>query len=429
MKIQPQPQEKRHPPHNGYKGHKTIRFPIDEHQYSDFLHDRQRARAYLDDLLLEHSEIFPAEMSHGYSFNGFTEVSAKLGLRQRRVRLCTTGHVFTLTPSFVLPYMSGRTEEVEKALFLLRFHVPYWALAYVFGRTAMYWYDLQCSLGRLSLVGTTLARADALPGDVVADEKHTRLAGQKAYVAMTAGADCILGASVTGEATTTALETAYGVFASEAKVLKSDYTPETVNTDGWKATQQAWRRLFPQITVILCFLHAFIKIRDRATKPMKEAFAMIGDKVWQAYRSQTKREFAQRLRRLREWAELSLAACPMKAHVLDLCAKRAQFIQSYDHVRAHRTSVMVDRLMKFMDRAFFMAQYFHGTQESAELRVRSLALLWNFCPSSPETVTKHKGQRSPAERLNGKRYAESWLENLLVSGSMNGYRSHQQNPL
>jgi hypothetical protein len=68
---------------------------------------------------------------------------------------------------------------------------------------------------------------------------------------------------------------------------------------------------------------------------------------------------------------------------------------------------MVDRLMKFMDRAFFMAPYFHGRQQSAELRVRSLALLWNFCPSSPATVEKHQGQQWPAERLNGKRYADN----------------------
>jgi hypothetical protein len=61
--------------------------------------------------------------------------------------------------------------------------------------------------------------------------------------------------------------------------------------------------------------------------------------------------------------------------------------------------------------------------------VRALALLWNFCPSSPRTVKKYHGQRCPAERLNGKRYADNWLENLLVSGSMNGFRRYQQNPL
>ena len=75
-------------------------------------------------------------------------------------------------------------------------------------------------------------------------------------------------------------------------------------------------------------------------------------------------------------------------------------------------------------------EVFNGfTEVSAELRVRSLALLWNFCPSSPQTVKKHNGQLSPAERLNSKRYADNWLENLLISGSMNGDRAHQQNPL
>jgi hypothetical protein len=31
--------------------------------------------------------------------------------------------------------------------------------------------------------------------------------------------------------------------------------------------------------------------------------------------------------------------------------------------------------------------------------------------------------------LNGKRYADNWLENLLVSGSMNGVEQDPQNPL
>ena len=99
---------------------------------------------------------------------------------------------------------------------------------------------------------------------------------------------------------------------------------------------------------------------------------------------------------------------------------------------------MVDRLMKFIDRACFDAQYsctelsrsVHGTDDSAEQHVRAIALLWNFCPSSPETIKKHHGQACPAERLNGKRYADNWLENLLVSVSMNGgVRGYQQKAL
>jgi hypothetical protein len=38
--------------------------------------------------------------------------------------------------------MRGNTEDASKAIFLLKFNVPYWALAYVFGRDHMFWYRL-----------------------------------------------------------------------------------------------------------------------------------------------------------------------------------------------------------------------------------------------------------------------------------------------
>jgi hypothetical protein len=239
----------------------------------------------------------------------------------------------------------------------------------------------------------------------------------------------MLGASVAQSASQTDLEKAYGVFASEAQAVDADYAPETVNTDGWQATQNAWKALFNQITVILCFLHGWIKIRDRAKKSFGELGHEVQRRVWEAYRATSKRAFAQRLRRLREWASDALPASEMKQKTLDLCNKRDEFSPSYDHPLAHRTSNMVDRLMRFLDRAFFNAQYFHGLPQSAENRARALALLWNFCPSSPATVKKHGGQSSPAERLNGKCYADNWLENLLVSGSMNGVEQDPQNPL
>jgi len=411
------------------RGYRTLRLPISEADYERFMTDKAFAKAHLDELYAQHPELFPAGFERGYVLYGFTDPSCKQQLRCRRLRLNVDETVWTVAPAFVMPYMSGSVAEVEKGLFLMRFHVPCWALAYVFGRDAMYWYRLQQGLGRFSVVGTTVKAPERLPQDLVADEKHSRLDGEKIYIATTAGEGCILGAAVTDAASEAALTRAYGVFAEEAKALDPDYKPETVNTDGWAATQGAWKRLFPSIAIILCFLHAFLKIRDRATQALTEVFTQVSHKVWQAYRAPSKRAFAQRLRRLREWAEATLPDSPMKQHTLALCAKRALFSRYYDHQRAHRTSALVDRLIRFLDRACFNAQYFHGTLASAEQRVRALALLWNFCPSSPVTVKKHQGQRCPAERLNGKRYADHWLENLLVSGSMNGLRRHQQNPL
>jgi hypothetical protein len=263
----------------------------------------------------------------------------------------------------------------------------------------------------------------------VADAKQSGLQGARVSIATTAAHDCILGASVSPSASQADLEKAYGVFASEARALDTDDAPQTVNTDGWQATQGAWKALFTHMTVLLCFLHAFLNIRERATKTVGDLCAQVQKRGWEAYHAPSKRAFSQRLRRLRQWAETTLPEGVMKSHTLDLCSKRDQFSKSYDHPEAHRTSNMVDRLMKFLDRAFFHAQYFHGLPDSAESRVRALALLWNFCPSSPQTVCKHAGQACPAERLSGKRYADNWLENLLVCGSMNGVEQDPQNPL
>ena len=119
----------------------------------------------------------------------------------------------------------------------------------------------------------------------------------------------------------------------------------------------------------------------------------------------------------------------MQQKTLDLGHTRDKCILRYAHPLAHRTSNMVERLLRLLDRAFLHAQYFHGLPEAAENRVRAVALLWNFCPSSPLTVKKHGGPAWPAERLNGQCDADNWLENVLVSGSMNGVEQVPQNPL
>jgi hypothetical protein len=249
---------------------------------------------------------------------GFTDPSSKQELRCRRLQLEQGGEVFTVAPAFVMPYMSGRTEEVEKALFLMRFHVPCWAIAEVFGRDPMYWYRLAQGLGRFSLVGSTIKQADRLPADLVADEKHSWLKGQRVYIATTAGKECILGASVAPSAGQADLKVAYGVFADEAQALDPDYAPHTVNIDGWQPTQGAWKALFPRVSLILCFLHAFLKIRDRTTKAFAEIGQALHERVWEAYHAPSKRALSQRLRRLKEWAEKALPDSAMRSQGIRL---------------------------------------------------------------------------------------------------------------
>jgi hypothetical protein len=353
------------------KGYRTIRLPLAESEYDRFLTDRSYAADRLEALYEELAALFPDAFPWGSTFFGFTEPSIKQQLLCRRLRLDHGHTVFPIAPAFVMPSMTGRTHDVDQALFLRRFHVPCWAIAHVVGREAMYWYRLEQGLGRFSVVGTTVKHPERCPQDLVADEKPSWLQGERVYMATTAAQDCLLGASVAPSASQADLEKASGVFASEAQVLDAAYAPQTVNTDGWQATQGAWKALFTHMTVILCFLHAFLKMRDRATKTLGEALAQVQTRVWKAYHAPSTRALSQRLRRLRAWAETAFPDGMMKSHTLGLCEKRNQFSKGYEHPGAHRTSHMGDRLMKFLDRAFFHAQYFHGMPDSAESRVRA----------------------------------------------------------
>ena len=139
---------------------------------------------------------------------------------------------------------------LKKALFLRNCDTPYWCLAQTFGKNAAYWYRMESHLGRFSLVGTTIRNPKKLPQHVAADEKHTKIQGEKCYVATTVGAGCILGVAVAENADSAALMRGYSVFKKEAVSLQPDYAPETVNTDGWAATRNAFRSLFPTICVL-----------------------------------------------------------------------------------------------------------------------------------------------------------------------------------
>ncbi|MCP4485897.1 MAG: hypothetical protein GY820_01005, partial [Gammaproteobacteria bacterium] len=73
------------------------------------------------------------------------------------------------------PYMIAETADVENALYLRRWGVPFDGLVYVFGRNVMFWQRAYVSVGRDSVVGTTIKAPDLLPENIVADEKHSRL--------------------------------------------------------------------------------------------------------------------------------------------------------------------------------------------------------------------------------------------------------------
>lgn len=375
-------------------------------------------RAYLIKEQRRHPELFPKAFAGGFSFHDRYQSSKQKGLVLRRIRLKQTGEVFTLRPSFVMPYLIGRTEDVEKALYLRQWDVPFEALAYVFGRDAMYWYRAWAAFGRPNLVGTTVKAADQMPEHLVADEKITWLDKDEVSVPTTVGGGCLLGISIVENENSAALQTAYGEFAAEAAAVFPDYAPESVCTDGWKATREAWRTIFPGITLILCFLHSILKIRDRC---MGELRHLILDKAWLVYQAADKRSFSQRTRRLREWSRSKLTGVAAEM-VEKLCARCELFLPAYDCPGAARTSNAVDRLLNVVDRHLYAMRYCHGTKKSARLAVRAMAMQWNFHPYGKRLCQDQPTRSSPFADLNGFQYHENWLHNFLIASSMRGLR-------
>lgn len=397
---------------------RSICLPCTEEEYDAIVKDAKQFRSWVEKSFALHAELFPEGFAKGFEMDD-RRTSKKMQLVLRRIKL-RDGTRFTIRPSFVMPHMTARTDEVEKALFLRKFGVPFWGLAHVFGRDPMFWFRQECHLGNFSIVGATVRQAD-IPEHLVADEHHQTCDGDKVYLATTVAGGCCLGVAVAATAGTDDLAEAYQVFADEARNVNPDYQPKTVNTDGWKGTQAAWLVLFSTIVVLRCFLHAWLKIRDRA-KNLKDKFYELSTQVWHAYHAENKRSFAQRLRQLATWAKHNVSGVVLEA-VQDLCAKKTFWLMAYDHPQGHRTSNMLDRVMRPMNRYFFDGQHLHGGQATNAKHVRGWALLWNFTPWNPATTKVNHGWRSPAERLNKHRYHDSWLQNLLISASLGGYRT------
>jgi hypothetical protein len=151
---------------------------------------------------------------------------------------------------------------------------------------------------------------------------------------------------------------------------------------------------------------------------------IIGDpaRFWEAFHAPDRRGFAQRLRRLAEWARGQPLPAWLWEQVEKLCGRSKEYGVAYQHPGGHRTSNMLDRVMRSMSRYFEDGQHLRGSPEACGRHVRAWTLLQNFRPWGPEAVRDNAGWRSPAERLNADRYHDAWLQNLLVSASQGGYR-------
>ncbi|NJO82450.1 MAG: hypothetical protein HC828_06245 [Blastochloris sp.] len=405
------------------KPSRRIVLPVERTVYQEVVQDANRFRAWVEMNRAQYPELFPEEIAEGYSLHDIRGSRKLPDVRIRRIRLKRSGTVYRVVPSFVLPYMTGYTETVEKALFLRRFGVPFWGLTAVFGRSDMYWYRIVEHLGRFDLVGTTVKSGAKLPEHLLADEKLTHLLAKECCVTMTVGGDVVLGAAVAMNIQPDGLQPAYAEFAGEARRLKADYAPKTLNLDGWQHTWAVWLRLFPALVIIRCFLHAFIRVRGRCLR--HPLYPQMRRLIWNIYRAKSQSNYYYHFDKLLRFAEQHLKGEAL-SQIARFKYKRAQLLQGLFHPGCHRVSTMLERHMQPLARCLYMGREFHGHRVSAHLLVRSWALLHNFQPYCPRArLRSGLPFTSPFHKLNGMTYRTNWLENLLVASSIQVEYHHQ----
>lgn len=97
------------------RGQKTICIPCSQEQYERFVDDPQQFRRFLDRQIEATPELFPPEIRRGYRMKD-TYCSRKTGWKLRRIDL-RNDESYLVRPSFLMPYLTGRTEDVQAPLF------------------------------------------------------------------------------------------------------------------------------------------------------------------------------------------------------------------------------------------------------------------------------------------------------------------------
>src|SRR5450631_362568 len=110
------------------RGCSTICLPFGKEDYERIIDSPAEFRRWIDQAFRDLPELFPQAFAQGYVLKDARR-SKKTGGRLRRLEGKATREAFTVRPSFVLPYLTGESHEVEKVLFLRSFGVPFWALA------------------------------------------------------------------------------------------------------------------------------------------------------------------------------------------------------------------------------------------------------------------------------------------------------------
>lgn len=173
-----------------------------------------------------------------------------------------------------------------------------------------------------------------------------------------------------------------------------------MNTDGWRQTKLAWLAIFPAIFVVRCFLHAYMRIRDRCKST--SVFTEIRAMIWHIYHARSYVTYWRRYRKFLIFARDHLTGEALKA-LNKFEKKRAELYKGWLYpgampvkVTPHVEAACHGLHMAFQHRADTM-------RNTAHLLIRGWTLLHNFQPYCHRARARSQSPYcSPFHKLNQK---------------------------
>ncbi|MBV8268183.1 MAG: hypothetical protein JO252_17800 [Planctomycetaceae bacterium] len=102
-------------PTSTVRGHKTVGLPYSQEQDERIVEDPQLFREFLDQQIEANPKLFPPEIRRGHRMKDL-DTSRKTGWRLRRIDR-RDDRSYLVRPSFLMPGLTGRTEDMQAPLF------------------------------------------------------------------------------------------------------------------------------------------------------------------------------------------------------------------------------------------------------------------------------------------------------------------------
>jgi hypothetical protein len=190
------------------------------------------------------------------------------------------------------------------------------------------------------------------------------------------------------------------------------YEPDSVTTDGWKASQNAWETQAPNITIMECLLHGLKRLSATIDDYMKvhpetsaEERKRIRTDFEQIFTAPNLASFSQRIRRAME----VYGEEPILLKRLEILKdKRFLFTNHFNFEEASAFSAPLDRSMRFLDEKLQSFGQFRSS-DSINPMLNAWAIVNNMRSFLPGA--KKAGQ-SLAEFFGADFHGIPWMEVL-----------------